>query len=121
MPRTSKPTPSTSNSAMSLTEICAPVKKHSGAASESLNPTVRRTRFMLWSTADQAWLADHHLIDDHTSPLCDDVNDALGFSSYDAAILRAQHLKPFLPGVAVRQVRLECDSATYPTGWRLVP
>jgi len=110
MPRTNKPTLCTSNNAMSLTEICAPVKKHSAAASESLSPTVRRTRFLLWSNSDRAWLADHQLVDDGSQLLCHDVNDALGFSSYEAALERARYLMASLPGI---------DSAR--SAWNAIP
>jgi len=75
---------------------------------------------MLWSSSDQAWLADHRLIDDSSALLCQDVNDALGFSTYDAALERVRYLLHSLPGIDIRQVRLECDSATYPHGWRIV-
>lgn len=75
---------------------------------------------MLWSTSDQAWLADHQLVDDLSTPCCQDVNDALGFSSYDAALERVRYLMQAMPGIDIRQVRLECDSATYPNGWRMI-
>ena len=65
-----------------------------------------RYRFLLKSTVNQLWLANHDLIDDDSDPYTDDPYKALQFVDVEAAAKRARKLLHVCPDITLDLVKL---------------
>jgi hypothetical protein len=118
MNSTDLPTNAFSPSASFPMEMVAPLKQPCAHASQSLNPSIRITRYLL--ATPKGWIADHskkppELISYYTR----DYALALSYTTIQAAMSRAQSIKDIEPDIQIMTLELSCDPSTYPFGWEV--
>jgi hypothetical protein len=99
-------------------EMAAPLKQHCAPASQSLNPSIRVTRYLL--ATPKGWIADHRKKSpEDPDPYTKRYEEAVSYSTVQVAMERAQTIKELEPDVTIMTLELSCDPSTYPFGWEV--
>lgn len=106
MTTTAKPTVLSFNPDLRLTAISANTKPPSETASECWKPFKGRTRYLLKSSTQAGWLADHGLISDSSDAFTTDPKLALAFASLDVAASRLAMITHLFPDLEIDSIVL---------------
>ena len=99
-------------------EMAAPLKQPCVPASQSSNPSIRVTRFLL--STPKGLIADHSKKPPElTSLYTENHAFALSYATVQAAMDRALAIKDLEPDIQIMTLELTCDPTTYPFGWEV--
>jgi len=100
------------------TEMVAPLKQPCVPALQSLNPSIKVTRYLL--ATPKGWIADHSKKPPEiTSYYTQDYALALSYTTVQAAMERAKAITDIEPDIQVMTLEMTCDPSTYPFGWEV--
>lgn len=99
-------------------EMAAPLKQPCAPVSQSLNPSIKVTHYLL--ATPKGWIADHtKKPPETTSHYTNDYQLALSYTTVRAAMERAKAIKDLEPDIQIMTLELTCDPASYPFGWEV--
>ena len=118
MNNTVPPTKAFSPSVSFPMEMVEPLKQPCAPASQSSNPSIRVTRFLL--STPKGLIADHSKKPPElTSFYTENHAFALSYATVQAAMDRALAIKDLEPDIQIMTLELTCDPTTYPFGWEV--